>query len=75
MEKEQFIELFKETLEIEKDDVNFEDNFREFEEWDSLSILAILALVNELSDITIAREELEKIQTIGGIYDFIQSKQ
>ena len=46
MEKEQFIELFKETLEIEKDDVNFEDNFREFEEWDSLSILAILALVN-----------------------------
>ena len=61
---EDFIERIKETLEMEDHEVKPEDKFRDYEEWDSLAILSLLAMINEEFDIIIKRDELDKIVTI-----------
>lgn len=65
---EKFIELLKETLEIEDRDVLPQDAFREYEEWDSLAVLSLAAMINEEYDITIPRNEFEKLSTIDDLY-------
>ena len=71
MNKEKFMEIFQETLEIEEQEVKSEDKFRDYEEWDSLAILSLLAMINEEFEIIIKREELDKIITIGELYDYV----
>lgn len=65
---EKFIELLKETLEIEDRDVLPQDAFREYEEWDSLAVLSLVAMINEEYDITIPRNEFDKLSTIDDLY-------
>ena len=67
-----FINLFKETLEIEEMDVTKDLKFRDLEEWDSLAVLSVLAMINEEYDITIARNKFEKVNTIEELYNLTQ---
>jgi acyl carrier protein len=42
-----FIELFKTTLELGGKEINLNTKFRDLENWDSLSFLSILAMIDE----------------------------
>lgn len=66
----EFINLFKDTLEREEA-IDPNDQFRKYEEWDSLAVLALLAMINENYDVTIPRVDFEKIQTVADLYDKI----
>ena len=46
MEKK-FIELFKEVLEIEDKEISLNDNFRDYDEWDSLTFLSLIAMIDD----------------------------
>ncbi len=70
----QFIENLKETLEIEDHEVKPEDKFRDYEEWDSLGYLAVLAMLKDEYDITIPRSEFDKLEKISDIYVHINKK-
>ena len=69
-----FIELFQETLELEDREIKPEDKFRDYEDWDSLSILAVLAMINEEYNLVIPRKDFEKLNTIKDIINFIDNK-
>ena len=71
MGKKEFMKLFQETLEIEDQEVKSEDKFRDYEEWDSLAVLSLLAMINEEYDIIIPRKEFDKMVTIGDIVNYI----
>ena len=64
---EQFINAFKEALEIEGD-IKMEDNFRDFDEWDSLARLSLIAMMDQEYDIQIESEAFEALQTVGDLY-------
>ena len=66
-----FIEKLEEALERDAGNVKMEDFFRDYPEWDSLSVLVVLAMINEEFDVTIPRQEFDKILTIRQLYDFI----
>ncbi len=70
---EQFTALFAEALEREAS-VVAEDKFREYEEWDSLAVLSIIALIKQNYDITIPRKEFDELQTIEELYNYIISQ-
>ena len=72
---ENFINKFIEVLEIEDHEVNPEDKYRDYEEWDSLAFLSLQALINDEYDITIPRSEFDNVQTIEELYLLITSKQ
>ena len=67
--KEKFLELFKEVFEMEDENVNFEDNFRELDTWDSLTHLSLIAMLDDEYDVQIEEEELKKLNTVNDIFE------
>lgn len=72
--EERFLKLFQDVLEKDDNSVKIEDEFRNLDEWDSLAVLSILAMINEEYDITIPRNDFEKLKTIQDLYEYIIKK-
>jgi acyl carrier protein len=72
MEKK-FLEIIKEALELEDRDLSLNDNFKEFDEWDSLALLTIIAELDENYGITIKSEDFKNIQTLQQLYNYTQN--
>lgn len=71
---DKFLELMEDVIEKDSGTVKPGDKFKEFEEWDSLALLSLIAMINEEYDITISRIELDKISTIKELYTYIQEQ-
>ncbi len=69
-----FIELFKTTLEIENLNIDLNTKFRDLENWDSLSFLSVLAMIDEEYDVLIEGNDFKRLQTIGDLVDEIKKK-
>ncbi len=68
---EKFIDLLHEALERE-DEIRMEDKFRDYEEWDSLAYLSIIALLDEEYDVQIEEAEFKQLKTVQDIYDAVK---
>lgn len=64
-----FIEKMKEVL--EREDVDMQDVFRDYEEWDSVCLLSLMVVLEDDYDLIISKEEFEKIKTIEDLYNYI----
>ena len=58
------IEVLIEALELENKEVNLSDNFKEYPEWDSLSRLSLIALMDEAFEIQIDDDTFKKIDSV-----------
>ena len=56
---------------FERDSIKPDDEFRNYEEWDSLAYLSIIAMIDENYDIVITGDEFEKLNKIQDIYNYI----
>ena len=74
MTKQEFIELLEEALEKDESTIKMEDIFRDYEEWDSLAALSVLAMVREEYDFQIPRTDFDKLQTVQELYDYVEAK-
>jgi acyl carrier protein len=70
--KENFLKLLKETLDIEDRDLVMSDEFRTFEEWDSISNLSVIALIDVEYEVIIENSVFKKINTIEELWAKIQ---
>jgi acyl carrier protein len=70
--KETFLDLFKETLDIEDKELLMSDQFRELEEWDSIANLSMIAMIDVEYDIIIENSEFKKLNTLQELWDKIQ---
>lgn len=68
MEKE-FIENFKEALEITTKEISLADEFRSYEEWDSLAYLSVIAMLDEKYDLQIEEDEFKTLKTANDIFN------
>lgn len=67
--KNEFIENFKEALEVEEGTtVALEDKFRELEDWDSLARLSVIAMLDEEYDVQIEEEDFEQLVTVEDLF-------
>lgn len=71
MEKK-FLDLIKETLEIEDRELTFSDKFRTYDEWDSLAYLSIIALLDDEYNVQIEEAEFKQLQTLQDLYERTQ---
>lgn len=62
--KEKLVEEFKDILELEEENLTAEDNFREFDNWDSIAALSVMAYLDEEFNFSIKAEDFKKINTI-----------
>lgn len=75
MELNEFVTAFAEEFEdtpVEK--FAAETRFRELDEWDSLTALSIIAIVDEYFNKQITGADLRSVNTIEELYNFVQSK-
>jgi len=68
---EQFLEQLVEVL--EREDIDPEDEFRDYEEWDSLAFLSIIAMIDDNYDMVIPGQEFEKLNKVIDIYNYINN--
>ena len=75
MNMQDFIEKFAEAIEMESIDVLKEDTrFRDLDEWSSLAVLSVIAMLDEEYDIQIENADFKKLETIGDIARFIKNQ-
>ena len=72
--EEKFIDLFKETFEINGQNITLDTKFRDLENWDSLSFLSVLAMIDEEYDVVIEGNDFRKLVTIEDLINEIKTK-
>ena len=70
----QIINLIAECLEKEPEEIKATDEFREYEEWDSLAYLSVIAKIDEDYHFVIPRDEFQKIRTIEDLANYLENK-
>ena len=70
--KDKLIEIVKEAF--EEDNVNFNDELDSYDNWDSLSRLSLIALVDEYFDVQISDKEFNEFNTISDLFELLKNK-
>ena len=73
MKTEDFINELKDALEIEDEDqeITLETNLKELEEYDSLSVLSIIAMIDKNFNKQVLSSDLVKVITVGNLIELI----
>lgn len=72
--EQEFLEMITEVFEIEGRNLSMEDAFRDYEEWDSLVHLSLIAEIDDLYDITIEDDTFKELTTLNELYKEIQKR-
>lgn len=75
MEIKEFIEKFAEIFDdTDASTLTPKTNFRDLDEWSSLSALGVIALADEEFDVELSGAEMRSANTIQELYNLITSK-
>ena len=69
--EQQFMQCFAEALEKDVETIHPSDAFREYEEWDSLSTLSVLAMLENDFEVIIPRQEFMNLHSLHDLYTYI----
>jgi len=70
---ENFISLISEALEMNSEQIDKEDEFRNYKEWDSLAVLSLIAMIKQNYNITIPRKDFDELNTVSELFEYIQA--
>ena len=72
---EEFFDLFCEELdETDPESIGMDTDFKAISEWDSLTALSVISMVDEEFEILLTGKDMEAAVTIKDLYDLIQGK-
>lgn len=69
-----FLELIVEVLELENASITMQDKFRDYDEWDSLARLSLIAMIDDEYDVVIEDTIFKNLLTLDDLYREIQSR-
>lgn len=72
--KEKFLEVFKEALELEEENLSFDDTLADFDTWDSMSRLSLIALLDEHFEVEVSDAEFDDIDTIQELFNLVEKR-
>ena len=74
MNQDEFLKHFKEALELNSEsEIALTDNFKELDEWDSLAQLSLTAMLDEVCEVELESENLDKFNSVEDLYLFVKS--
>lgn len=71
---DKFLNLVADILNREENSISFQDDFREYNEWDSLAALSFLAMINEEYDVIISRRDFDDMIILEQIYQYVENQ-
>lgn len=75
MDVKKFIERIAEAIEVESvEELSESTIFRDLDEWNSLAVLSVIAMLDEEYDIQIENADFKKLETIGDITRFVENQ-
>lgn len=74
MDTQTFLKQMKGILDIEDHELSMEDEFKSFDEWDSLAYLSAIAMIDEEYGVTLKGDDLRRAVTIGDLFNIVKSK-
>lgn len=72
--EDKIIEAFRDAMDNEELEIKLSDSFRDYEDWDSLAYLSMIAALDEEFGIEIEDEEFEKLKTVGDVLNAVKEK-
>lgn len=72
--QETFYEQLREVLDVEEKTIKAEDKFRDYEEWDSLANLSLIAMLDDEYGVVIPNEEFKNIETVGELMKEVEAR-
>ena len=72
--KDKFLETIKEALEVDDLEVKLEDNLADFDSWDSISRLSLIALLDENFEVEVADAEFDETETVGDLFNLVKNR-
>lgn len=72
--KEIFLNQFKEVLELDSYDLTLDEPFRDLDAWDSLALLSVIAMIDDEYDVIIKGNQFKELNTLNDIITFIESQ-
>ncbi len=71
--KEKFFNELAEALEMDADQIKVEDTFREYDNYDSLTELSILAMLDSEFDVAIEMPQYNECKTVHDLLNLVTS--
>jgi len=72
--KEKLITAFADALEMEVNQIHMEDNFRDYENYSSLTELSVLAMLDSEFEIEIEMSEFNKYKTVSDLFMLVANR-
>ena len=72
--EDKIFDAFREAMDNEDLNISLSDNFRDYEDWDSLAYLSMIAALDEEFGVEIENEEFEKLETVQDLVDSVKGK-
>lgn len=69
-EQEMIVEL-EEIMDLDAGTLSVDSVLADFEEWDSLSALSLIAMAKQKCGIVLTAENIQQFQTVQDIFDFL----
>ena len=69
-----FLEMISDVFEIEDRTITMDDTFRDFDEWDSLARLSLIAEIDDVYNIVIEDEVFKNLLTLEDLHTEIQKR-
>ncbi|MCH5221515.1 MAG: acyl carrier protein [Muribaculaceae bacterium] len=71
----EFLNKFADLLDdTPAENLSFDTDFRSLDEWSSLVALSLIAMADEEYEVTLSGDDIRKSNTIGDLFNAIQSK-
>ena len=75
MEINDFVKNFEHQFdEVEKGSITADTDFRELDEWSSLTALSIIAMIDEEYDVAIKSDDIKASKTVQDLFDIVKRR-
>jgi acyl carrier protein len=75
MKENKLLEAFQEALELEGEIISLDDTIEDFDNWDSISRLSLIALLDEYFEVEVTNAEFDSLNTLRDLHDLVINKQ
>ncbi|MDZ7693169.1 MAG: acyl carrier protein [Balneolaceae bacterium] len=72
--EEKIFDAFREAMDNEDLNIDLSDKFRDYEDWDSLAYLSMIAALDETFGVEIEDEDFEKLETVGDLVNEVDKR-
>lgn len=72
--EEELIKQLEDILELDKGSLSFADIFRDFDQWDSMANLSLIAMLDDSFGVNIETDRFRELKTVGDLIEEVRSR-